>query len=143
MITSDAGRAIIEEHEGLRLEAYKCPAGIWTIGYGHTGDVKEGDRITRHQAEAILEYDLGRYEDAVARLAPKATGPQFSALVAFVFNVGIGAFEKSTLLKEFLAGRTLNAAAEFDRWTRGGGKVLPGLVKRRAAERALFLTVPS
>lgn len=143
MITNDAGRQIVMTYEGLRLKAYKCPAGVWTIGYGHTGDVKPGTVITKHQAEEILEYDLGRFEDAVARLCPKANGNQFSACVAFTFNVGIKAFENSTLLKKFLAGAPLAAADEFKRWTHAGGKELPGLVKRRAAERALFLQVPS
>lgn len=139
MIVNDAARKIIMDSEGLRLSAYLCPAGKWTIGYGHTGDVKNGDVITRHQAEVILEYDLHRFEQAVERLAPKANANQFSALVSFAFNLGVGALEKSKLLKELNAGRVLNAANEFDRWVYAGGKVLPGLVKRRAAERALFL----
>lgn len=143
MIINDRGRQIIEEAEGLRLEAYRCPAGVLTIGYGHTGDVREGDRITKHQAEVILEFDLTKYEQAVTKLARGATGPQFSAMVSLAFNIGISALEKSTLLKEFNAGRPLNAAAEFGRWIYAGGKVMPGLVKRRAAERALFLEVPS
>lgn len=129
--------------EGLRLEAYKCPAGRWTIGYGHTGDVEPGHRITQHEAEVILEYDLQHFEAAVSLLAPKATGPQFSALVCFAFNVGISALEKSGLLKQHRAGEHRLAALEFGRWTHAGGKMLPGLVKRRAAEAALYLTVPS
>ncbi len=143
MITNDAGRQIIVDAEGMRLAAYKCPAGVWTIGVGHTGDVKEGDTITRHQAEVILEFDLTRFEQAVTRLAPKANGNQFSAMVSLAFNIGIGAFEKSGLLKAHLAGQHRNAAIEFARWVHGGGKVLPGLVKRRAAEAVLYLQVPS
>jgi len=129
--------------EGLRLEAYRCPAGKWTIGYGHTGDVQQHHRITRHQAEEIFEYDLSRFEEGVAKLAPKATGPQLSACVSLAYNIGLSRFEKSTLLKELNAGRVANAAAEFMKWTHAAGKVMPGLVKRRAAERALFLEVPS
>lgn len=143
MIINDKGRALIMASESLRLEAYLCPAGIPTIGYGHTGDVKMGTKITVHQAEAILEYDLERFESAVSRLAPKANANQFSACVSLAFNIGIAAFEKSTLLKELNAGRFLNAAHQFDKWVHAKGKVLPGLVKRRAAEKALFLEVPS
>lgn len=139
MIIGDAGRQIIQDSEGLRLEAYRCPAGRWTIGYGHTGDVSEGDRITRHQAEAILEYDLQTFEAGVGKLAPKANQNQFSAMVSLAFNIGLGAFAKSGVLKAHLAGQHLNAAVEFGRWTRGGGKVLPGLVTRRAREAALYL----
>lgn len=139
MIINDKARQIIKESESLRLEAYKCPAGIWTIGYGHTGDVSDGQRITAHQAEAILEFDLSSFEEGVGKLAPKANANQFSAMVSLAFNVGLTAFAKSTLLKEHLAGRHMNAAVEFGKWTHGGGKVLPGLVKRRAREAALYL----
>jgi len=143
VIINDRGRAIVKEAEGLSLSAYRCPAGVLTIGYGHTEGVRERDRITLHQAEVLLEYDLSEAEAAVTKLAPKATGPQFSACVSLAFNIGIGRFEKSTLLKELNAGRIQNAAAEFMKWTHAAGKVMPGLVKRRAAERALFLEVPS
>lgn len=143
MVINDKGRQIIETYEGCKLEAYVCPAGVLTIGFGHTGDVKKGDRITQHQAEVILEYDLERFETAVGQMAPKANANQFSALVSFAFNVGTEALRKSTLLKKFLAGAPLGAADEFSKWTHAGGKELPGLVKRRAAEKALFLEVPS
>lgn len=143
MIISDAGRAIIMQNEGLRLEAYNCPAGVCTIGYGHTGDVKPGDKITQHQAEVIFEVDLQRVEAEVSRLAPKATGPQFSALCSFVFNFGTQALAGSTLLRKLNAGQPLSAAQEFDKWVHakvnGELVVLPGLVKRRAQEKALFL----
>lgn len=139
MIINDKARAIIQESEGLRLEAYRCPAGRWTIGYGHTGDVVEGHRITRHQAEEILEYDLSTFEEGVGKLAPRANGNQFSAMVSLAFNIGLGAFAKSEVLKAHLAGQHLLAAAAFSRWTRGGGKQLPGLVTRRAREAALYL----
>lgn len=143
MIINDAGRQIVMSFEGCRLDAYVCPAGKLTIGYGHTGDVKPGDHITQHQAEAILEVDLQRYEMAVESLASGANANQFSAMVSFAFNVGVKAFEESTLLRKFRAGKALGAAEEFMRWTHAGGVELPGLVKRRAAERALFLEVPS
>jgi lysozyme len=143
MIINDKGRKIIEDYEGCRLEAYLCPAGRWSIGYGHTGDVKPGDKVTQHQAEVILEYDLHRVEKAVGDLAPKANANQFSSLVSFAYNVGTDALRTSKLLKRFLAGGPLAAAAEFDKWTHVDGNVLPGLVRRRAAEKALFLEVPS
>ncbi len=148
MIINDKGRQIIELFEGMKLKAYKCPAGVWTIGVGHTGDVKEGMVITKHQAEEIFTYDLQTFEEAVAHLAPKATANQFSALVSFAFNVGVDALRRSTLLKELNAGRPLNAANEFSKWTKAKNAAgvlvpLPGLVKRRAAERALFMEVSS
>ncbi len=139
MQTNPAGRHIIMGAEGLRLEAYLCPASVWTIGYGHTRDVKPGQKITEHQAQVILEHDLEIFERGVAELAPGANANQFSAFVSLAYNIGLKAFEGSALLREFKAGRMSAAAAQFDRWVHGGGKVLPGLVKRRAAERALFL----
>jgi lysozyme len=143
MIINDAGRKIIETYEGCKLEAYRCPAGIWTIGFGHTGDVLPGMKVTQHQADTVLEYDLERFESAVGKLCPQANANQFSALVCFAFNVGVDALKSSTLLRKFLAGDVSGAAEEFLKWTHAAGKELPGLVKRRAAERALFLTVPS
>ncbi len=139
MIVNDQGRNIIMLFEGCRLEAYKCPAGITTIGYGHTGDVEMGNRITQHQAEAILEFDLHRFEQGVSDLAPKANPNQFSAMVCLAFNVGLSAFKKSRLLARHLEGNHRVAALEFGKWIHGGGKILPGLVKRRAAEAALYL----
>jgi lysozyme len=146
MIINDAGRKIITEEEGCVLEAYVCPAGVLTIGFGHTGDVKKGDKISRHQAEVILEYDLQRFEEAVSRLCPTANANQFSALVSFSFNVGIKAFEGSTLLKLFKAGGPLAAAGQFDKWIYAGKnkdgtpREMKGLKRRRAREKALFLT---
>ncbi len=143
MIVNDAGREIIMTFESLRLKAYKCPAGVTTIGYGHTGDVEMGQTITEHQAEAILEYDLHRFEQAVTDLTKKPNANQFSAMVSLCFNIGIEAFKKSTLLKAFNGGLVKTAANEFLKWQLAKGKVLPGLVRRRAAERALFMAVPS
>lgn len=136
-------RRLIMDAEGLSLTAYVCPAGKLTIGYGHTEGVKRGMVITQHQAEVIFEHDLDEFERAVVKLAPNATGPQLSAMVSLAYNIGLKRFADSTLLKEFNAGRPLVAAAEFLKWTHAAGRVLPGLVKRRAAERALFLEVPS
>lgn len=140
MITNAAGRALIKSFESLRLAAYLCPAGVPTIGWGHTGDVKMGTSITEHQAEAILSVDLDRFERAVTALAPQANENEFAALVSFAFNCGTNALAVSSLLRYFNQGSKLAAAQEFGVWVHGGGKVLPGLARRREAERALFLT---
>lgn len=143
---NEAGKNLIKRFEGLRLKPYKCPAGIWTIGYGHTDPeyVREDTKpITEHQADIILCHDLKRTEEWVESLAPNTNENQFSALVSFGFNVGTGALARSTLLKHVQAGRHAAAAAQFDKWVFGGGRVLPGLVNRRAAERDLYLSVPA
>lgn len=134
-----AGLALIQHFEGCKLTAYKCPAGIWTIGYGSTGGhVKPGLTITQDQAEGLLRSDLRRFEAAVARLAPGANDNQFSALVSLAFNIGIANFEGSTLLRRHLAGDYEGATAQFARWNKSKGKVLAGLVNRRAAEAKLY-----
>lgn len=135
-----AGLSLIKEFEGLRLKAYKCPAGIWTIGYGHTGrDVTPSQAITEDRAEALLKADLARFELGVERLAKDANDNQFSAMVSLAFNIGLGAFEGSTVLKRHNLGNKLGASRAFPMWNRGGGKVLPGLVRRREAEAKLYL----
>ncbi len=141
MRTSAAGRALIKQFEGEKLTAYICPAGMLTIGVGHTGkDVKLGMTITPEESDKLLQSDLQSSESAVNRMVRVAlTQNQFDALVSFVFNVGPGAFRSSTLLRLLNAGDYFGAADEFPRWNKGGGKVLPGLTKRRAAERAMFL----
>lgn len=134
-------KEIIKQSEGLRLEAYLCPAGVWTIGYGHTGkDVVEGMKITRGEAEKLLEGDLEKFEKDILKMVKVGlTQNQFDALVSFTYNVGGGALKTSTLLKKLNAGDYMGAADEFLKWTKAGGKELPGLVKRRRTERALFL----
>lgn len=141
MKTNAAGRELIKRFEGLRLKAYLCPAGKWSIGYGHTGDVAEGQAITEHQAEAILDVDLERFERGVGRVLDwPATENQFSALVSLAFNIGLPAFSNSTLLDKLNAGcGAREVADQFGRWVRGGGHTLQGLVSRRAAEAELFL----
>lgn len=139
MRTSDKGRSLITRFEGERLRAYRCPAGVLTIGIGHTGpDVTPGLTISRSQAQTLLRADLARFEEGVRRLAPSAKQGQFDALVSFAFNLGLGQLGRSTLLRKHNAGDVEGAAAEFARWTRAGGVVLPGLVRRRAAEAALY-----
>ena len=137
-------REIIKKHEGLRLKAYPDPASggdPWTIGYGHTRNVFKGMEITLAEAQHLLDEDMG---DAYACIDHSVTVPldyrQRDALCSFVFNVGCSAFQKSTLLRLLNAGDFTGAAAQFPRWNKAAGKVMPGLVKRRGAERALFLT---
>lgn len=133
---------LIKDFEGLSLIAYPDPATggePWTIGYGHTGDVKEGMTITEHQADAILDYDLSTFEEWVNAHAPSLNDNQFAAVVSFTFNLGMAALARSTLLKHIHAGRLKEAANEFMKWKYAAGKVMPGLVRRRAAERELFL----
>jgi len=131
--------ALIKASEGLRLKAYKCPADVVTIGYGSTGPhVKMGMTITEAEAEALLRKDLSRFEAAVNRAAPNATMGQFGAMVSLAFNIGIGAFGRSSVLSRHKAGDFAGAADAFEMWNKAGGRVLPGLVTRRAAEAALY-----
>lgn len=133
------GLALIKSSEGLRLKAYRCPADVPTIGYGSTGPhVRMGMTITEAEAEALLRKDLARFEAGVVKLAGPMTPGQFSALVSFAFNLGLGALGKSTLLKKHKAGDFAGAKAEFAKWNRAGGRVLAGLTKRRAAEAELY-----
>jgi len=141
MKISPKGLAVIKQFEGLRLTAYKCPAGVLTIGYGSTGaHVKPGMKITEQEAERLLLDDLSRFEVGVHEVIKQPlTQGQFDALVSFSFNVGLGALRESTLAAKLKAGDVVGAANEFARWNKAGGKVLPGLVKRREAERDLFV----
>ena len=141
MRTSRKGIEFIKAHEGLRLEAYLCPSGVPTIGYGHTYNVKMGDRITEEQAEMLLIGDLIVAETEVNRYGLDLTQNQFDALVSFVFNVGVGNFRRSTLLKRLKANpNDPDIANQFKRWVYGNGKVLPGLVRRRNDEAKLYFT---
>jgi len=137
MQTSQAGKDLIKQYEGLKLTAYKCSAGKDTIGYGHTHGVKPGDRITKAQADALLDEDLAVVELTVSTAIKRPMNPhQFDALA---FNIGGAAFAGSTLVKKFNTGDIQGASDEFPRWCHCGGDVVPGLVKRRAAEREMFL----
>lgn len=137
--TSQKGIDLIKQFEGYVLTAYKCPSGVWTIGYGHTDGVKRGQKITRKQAETYLKSDLKIYEDAVNKYVTAPLNQnQFDALVSFCYNCGVGAFKSSTLRKKLNAQNYDGAAQEFARWNKSGGKVLSGLTRRRAAEKALF-----
>ncbi|MGC0823054.1 lysozyme [Pantoea agglomerans] len=141
MKVSNNGINLVKRFEGLELKAYRDSVGILTIGYGHTHAVKAGDIITGEQADAFLREDLQVAELTVnTNVKVKLTQGQFDALVSFVFNLGSGNFVKSTLIKKLNAGDYAGAADEFGKWVNAGGKKLPGLVKRRAAEREVFLT---
>jgi lysozyme len=131
---------LVKRFEGFRAKPYLCPAGVATTGYGHTEGVSLSDPpITRESATALLEKDLAVFASGVARLmtAPVKQS-QFDALVSFAYNVGLGNLQRSTLLKKVNSGDLASAAREFANWTKAKGVELPGLVKRRAAERALF-----
>lgn len=141
MNISQKGIDLIKNFEGCRLTAYRCPANILTIGYGHTGsDVVTGQKITQEQAEKLLKSDLLVHCNNVSRLVKvPLTQNQFDALVSFEFNVGYAHFASSTMLKLLNQKKYREAAAQFDRWVYANRKVLAGLVKRRAAEKTLFL----
>lgn len=137
MNTGYKGISLIKSFEKLELKAYKCPAGVWTIGYGHTKGVKKGDVCTEAQAEQWLKEDLSDAETAMAGL--KLNQNQFDALVSFTFNLGVGNFKKSTLYKKVKANpNDPSITDEFGKWKFANGKELAGLVRRRAAEAELY-----
>lgn len=139
MKTSDKGIKLITAHEGLRLEAYKCPAGVYTIGYGHTRTARPGMVISKQRAEELLKDDLITAENAVNNQNLKLNQNQFDALVSFVFNVGSGNFRTSTLLRKVKANADdPSIADEFMRWNKANGRVLFGLVRRREEESKLY-----
>lgn len=133
---------LIRTFEGCRLRAYQCPAGVWTIGWGSTGpDVQRGVVWDRAQADARLRYDAGKCARAALKLSPVlASKPQQLAAVAdFIYNLGAGRYRTSRLRKRIESQDMAGAATEINRWVVGGGRKLPGLVKRRAAEARLLL----
>ena len=139
MRTGRDGVELIRHFEGCYLDAYLCPAGVWTIGYGHTANVKEGDSVDQEAAEAFLIEDLEKFEQAVMRLVEvPLTQQQFDALVSWTFNLGAGNLAESTLLRKLNNYQYAEVPEQMMRWVRAGGQVLDGLVKRRAAEAAMF-----
>ena len=143
METSNKGIKLIQKFEGLRLTAYKCPANVWTIGYGHTSGVKKGQKITQAQAEKYLKDDLIKYEKGVEDLVKvKLNQNQFNALVSFAYNCGLGALKTSTLLKKLNKKDYKGASEELLRWNKANGRVLEGLKARRKAEKVLFDKMP-
>ena len=142
MKISERGLALIKKQEGLRTEAYKCPAGIWTIVYGHTGKVKATDKITEAEAEQLLAEDAETAGKTVSTLVKKPLNQnQFDALVSFVFNLGCRNFAGSTLLRRINRNPQDNAIREeFARWVYSKGQRLDGLVKRRLDECELYFS---
>ena len=158
MKVSQRCKEMIKHHEGVRFKPYRCPAKLWTVGVGHVlypdqgrlpldqrdaFPLKAEDNRTFSKAEVdgILSADLQRFEAGITKLFPVVLAQgQFDALCSFAFNLGLGGVQRSTLRQKVLRGEVEAAADEFLKFTRGGGKILPGLVKRRNDERALFLS---
>jgi lysozyme len=135
-----AGLELVKSFESCKLEAYKDGGGVWTIGWGHTGGVKEGQVCTQEQADAWLAEDLDQAESDVELYTRVELGQeQFDALVSFAFNLGGNALRKSTLLRKLNSGDTAGAAKEFPKWKFDNGKEVAGLLRRRLAEQELFL----
>jgi lysozyme len=138
--------ALLKKFEGCKLKAYRCPAGVCTIGYGHTSAagapaVTDGMVVTQQQCDDILRRDLVKYETAVYNMVEQPlTQHQFDVLVDFAYNAGVGNLKSSTLLKKVNAGQFDAVPAELMKWTKGGGKVLAGLVRRRQAESSWWLS---
>jgi lysozyme len=145
MNITQQGLALIRRAEGFRSIAYRDAAGTWTIGYGHTSSagspsVRRGMKITRQQAEQILVRDVASFAHGVESLvAVPLTEGQFSALVSFAYNVGLENFRKSSVLRAVNAGDFAAVPRRLSLWVKSRGRVLPGLVSRRAAEAAMFI----
>jgi len=138
---NEAGLKIIEDSEGLRLEAYQGMSGKWLIGYGHAATAKRGMVITEQQAEDLLRQDLETTETAIKGfLEVRVTENEFSAMVSLAYNIGVFAFKDSTVLQEVNRNKTQAAANAFLLWNKSGGKAYPHLTDRRQKERALFIS---
>ena len=159
MKISEAGIQLIKSFEGCHSSPYRCPAALWTIGYGHVlypdqARLKTPERASyalkpahnrvwdADEIDALLEADLLRFTDGVLRLCPAAADNQchLDALTSYSYNCGLGSLQSSTLLMKYNRGEYTGAADEFLKWNKSNGKILAGLTRRRAAERALFLS---
>lgn len=139
MKISQSAKEKMKQFEGLRLTAYRCPAGVWTIGYGHTEGVKDGDVISPAQANVFFDNDIAKFEQQVAKLGLNLNQNQYDAVVSFAYNAGIGNLKSSTLFKKLKANPAdPTIPAEFGRWVYAGGKVLQGLVNRRKWEAGRY-----
>ena len=139
MKISQEGLSLIKKFEGCRLEAYYCSGGVLTIGYGHTGGVKESDTITQEEAEKLLRADVFKFEEYVEdNVMVELDQGQFDALVAWTFNLGPGNLRESTMLKKLNEADYTSVPSEMKRWNKAGGKTLDGLIRRRNAEALLF-----
>lgn len=141
---NEAGRRLVAEFEGCRLDAYICPAGVPTIGYGRTEGVKMGDTITQEEADRFLQADLNSFAAQVEPLVPSTTTDnEFAAMTSLAFNIGVGGFRGSSVLRLHNVGQRLAAANAFLLWNKAkvGGQLQPlaGLTRRREAEKALYL----
>ena len=133
------GLSLIKKFEGCKLKAYKCSAGVWTIGYGHTEGVKEGDTCIQEEAEKLLRGDIFKFEEYVEdNVTVELDQSQFDALVAWTFNLGPGNLRESTMLKKLNNQEYKSVPFEMRRWNKAGGKTLDGLIRRREAESLLF-----
>ena len=139
MKISQEGLSLIKKFEGCELEAYKCAAGVWTIGYGSTKGVKEGDTLTQEEADKLLLKDVEVFEKAVNdAVKVSMSQSQFDALVSWTFNLGSGSLNSSTMLKKLNNQEYDEVPAQIKRWNKAGGKVLQGLIRRREAEALLY-----
>ena len=139
MRTSEAGKEFIKDFEGCKLEAYQCSGGVWTIGYGHTRHVQEGDKITNKEADAFLVKDIEMVEHHVDRLVNvHLLRNEWDSIVSWCFNLGCGNLRSSTLLVQINEGNLDKVAEQIVRWDKAGGKVVAGLTRRRKAEADLF-----
>jgi lysozyme len=132
---------LVAEFEGFRSRAYLCPAGVWTIGYGQTAGVRPGSTTTEARARDDLMRSLAQYRAAVCALIThdESTSPMLDAMTSLAYNIGIGALKNSTLLRLHNQRDYAGAAEQFVRWKHGGGRALPGLVKRRTEERQMYI----
>ena len=139
MRTSEPGKEFIKDFEGCKLEAYQCSGGVWSIGYGHTRNVQEGDKITSKEADAFLVKDIEMVEHHVDRLVNvHLLTNEWDAVVSWCFNLGCGNLRASTMLKVINAGDIDKVSEQIVRWDKAGGKVVAGLTRRRKAEAQLF-----
>ena len=141
MKTGEKGKKLIKSFESCKLKAYRCPAGVWTIGYGHTKGVKEGMVISQEDAERFFEEDIKEFEKQLNSLQLAINQNQYDALMSFIYNVGLARLAKSTLLKKVKANsEDKTIRNEFNKWVYSGAHKLPGLQRRRAAEADLYFS---
>jgi len=139
MQISEEGKNLIKKFEGCELEAYKCAAGVWTIGYGYIKTAVEGMKIDQATANELFDEEMGEYETYVnTAVTVPLSQNQFDALVSWVFNLGNGNLNASTMLKVINSGDHAGVPAQIKRWNKAGGKVLDGLIRRREAEALLY-----
>jgi len=139
MNISQEGISLIKKFEGCELEAYKCAAGVWTIGYGHTKDVKENDVITKEEAESMLVHELQEYcNDVDIAVKVDLKQNEFDSLVSWTYNLGPTNLNSSTMLRVLNEGKHDEVPAQMKRWNKANGQVKEGLVRRREAEALMF-----